>query len=149
MCVSVFLDVQGYRYLSGVNVEQSCESALAYYSRVAMSGEEVLLYKVIQLVLMYSNLFWSTVASELPLISVAPVGKPRVFEEDSQVSITGLKLSSPYSLPLFLPFISSTFPPSRCVPQSQSGDEFDEDLRQYYELLADKGELQAQVSQNN
>lgn len=148
MGVFVFLDVQGYRYLSGVNVEQSCESALAYYSRVAMSGEEVLLCKVIQLVSMYCNLFWSTVASELPLISVAPVGKPRVFEEDSQVSITGLKLSSPYSLLLFLPFIS-TFPPSRCVPQSQSGDEFDEDLRQYYELLADKGELQAQVSQNN
>lgn len=52
------------------------------------------------------------------------------------------------SLP-FLSFISfslsSTFSPSPCIPQSQSGDEFDDDLRQYYELLADKGELQAQV----
>ena len=38
VCLSVS-PIQGYRYLSGVNVEQSCESALAYYSRVALSGE--------------------------------------------------------------------------------------------------------------
>ena len=112
---------------------------------------------------------WSTVASELPLITVAPVGKPRVFEEDSQVSVLGLlcitfasicQTHCPYFVQaveqsflfISLPFLSSisfslssTFSPSPCIPQSQSGDEFDDDLRQYYELLADKGELQAQV----
>lgn len=47
VCMSV-PHVQGYRYLSGVNVEQSCESALAYYARVAQSGEQAVTEEVIE-----------------------------------------------------------------------------------------------------
>ena len=95
MCVHVLaLHVQGYRYLSGVNVEQSCEMSLAHYSRVATSGEEVLPTRRLfsSVVSLTCNMQCSTVASELPLITVAPVGKPRVFEEDSQVSVSAVGL---------------------------------------------------------
>lgn len=95
MCVHVLaLHVQGYRYLSGVNVEQSCEMSLAHYSRVAKSGEEELTTRRLfsSVVSLTRNTQCSTVASELPLITVAPVGKPRVFEEDSQVSVSAVGL---------------------------------------------------------
>ncbi len=95
MCAHVLaLYVQGYRYLSGVNVEQSCEMSLAHYSRVAKSGEEALTTRRVfsSVVSLTPNTQCSTVASELPLIAVAPVGKPRVFEEDSQVSVCALGL---------------------------------------------------------
>lgn len=97
MCVHVlafYTCVQGYRYLSGVNVEQSCEMSLAYYSRVAKSGEELLPTRRLlnRGASLTPNAQCSTVASELPLITVAPVGKPRVFEEDSQVSVSALDL---------------------------------------------------------
>ena len=93
-CVHVLaLHVQGYRYLSGVNVEQSCEMSLAHYSRVAKSGEEVLTTRrLFSLVVSLTHTQCSAVASELPLITVAPVGKPRVFEEDSQVSVSAVGL---------------------------------------------------------
>ena len=116
----------GYRYWSGMGVATSCEKALDYYRRVAQVQHRGT--KVCMVVKCY---YFQAVAAEVSFSGGQTLQRVRLQVNEN---LPHLKL----------------WPMLKCLQDEldnggQSGGLLDNDLIEYYQLLADKGDVQAQV----
>ena len=116
----------GYRYWSGMGVATSCEKALDYYRRVAQVQHRGT--KVCMVVKCY---YFQAVAAEVSFSGGQTLQRVRLQVNEN------------------LPHLKF-WPMLKCLQDEldnggQSGGLLDNDLIEYYQLLADKGDVQAQV----